>query len=85
MVSIAIPTQIRFKHDPTSIHGFVGCALGSTIYHFYRRDNGDFAAECVIEIAAKNVTGWILPSMPSLITDILISLDDRFLYFRLVF
>ncbi len=25
--------------------------------------------------------GWILPEVPPLITDILISLDDRFLYF----
>ncbi|VDN36017.1 unnamed protein product, partial [Cylicostephanus goldi] len=28
----------------------------------------------------KKVEGWILPEMPSLITDILISMDDRFLY-----
>ena len=27
------------------------------------------------------VEGWVLPKMPPLITDILISLDDRFLYF----
>jgi len=27
------------------------------------------------------VEGWLLPEMPPLITDILISLDDRFLYF----
>ena len=27
------------------------------------------------------VVGWILPAVPPLITDILISLDDRFLYF----
>ncbi|ETN75840.1 selenium binding protein [Necator americanus] len=26
------------------------------------------------------VEGWLLPEMPSLITDILISMDDRFLY-----
>ena len=27
------------------------------------------------------VEGWVLPKMPPLITDILLSLDDRFLYF----
>ena len=27
------------------------------------------------------VEGWALPELPPLITDILISLDDRFLYF----
>jgi hypothetical protein len=26
------------------------------------------------------VEGWVLPSIPPLITDILLSLDDRFLY-----
>jgi selenium-binding protein 1 len=46
------------------------------------KDDGNFAADCVIEIGAKLVDGWMLPMMPSLITDILISLDDKFLYFR---
>ncbi len=27
------------------------------------------------------VEGWVLPELPPLITDILISMDDRFLYF----
>lgn len=30
---------------------------------------------------ALKVRNWILPEMPGLITDFLISLDDRFLYF----
>lgn len=30
---------------------------------------------------ALKVQNWILPEMPGLITDFLISLDDRFLYF----
>lgn len=30
---------------------------------------------------ALKVKNWILPEMPGLITDFLISLDDRFLYF----
>ncbi|XP_017694993.1 PREDICTED: selenium-binding protein 1 [Lepidothrix coronata] len=42
---------------------------------------GDWAAEKVIEVPSKKVQGWLLPDMPGLITDILISLDDRFLYF----
>uniref|UniRef100_A0A3P9PKB9 Methanethiol oxidase n=1 Tax=Poecilia reticulata TaxID=8081 RepID=A0A3P9PKB9_POERE len=42
---------------------------------------GDWAAEKVIRVPSKKVEGWMLPEMPGLITDILISLDDRFLYF----
>ena len=30
---------------------------------------------------ALQVKGWVLPELPPLITDILISMDDRFLYF----
>ncbi|MCJ8728208.1 hypothetical protein PDJAM_G00001740 [Pangasius djambal] len=44
-------------------------------------EKGDWAAEKVIKVPNKKVEGWVLPEMPSLITDILISLDDRFLYF----
>ncbi|NXP65043.1 SBP1 oxidase, partial [Chloropsis cyanopogon] len=42
---------------------------------------GKWEAEKVIEVPNKKVQGWLLPEMPGLITDILISLDDRFLYF----
>ena len=42
---------------------------------------GIWAAEKVIAIPSKKVEGWALPEMPGLITDIILSLDDRFLYF----
>lgn len=37
--------------------------------------------EKVIQVPPKKVKNWLLPEMPGLITDILLSLDDRFLYF----
>jgi len=43
--------------------------------------DGNWDAECVIEVPSKTVEGWALPEMPGLITDIILSLDDRFLYF----
>ncbi|KIH49756.1 hypothetical protein ANCDUO_20168, partial [Ancylostoma duodenale] len=39
-----------------------------------------YVAKRVARIPPKQVEGWLLPEMPSLITDILISMDDRFLY-----
>ena len=42
---------------------------------------GDWAAEKVIDIPAKKVDGWVLPEMPGVMTDILISMDDKYLYF----
>ncbi|XP_010008234.1 PREDICTED: selenium-binding protein 1-A-like [Nestor notabilis] len=77
----SIPLEIRFLHNPDAAEGFVGCALSSAVYRFYKTEKGDWAAEKVIEVPSKKVQGWLLPDMPGLITDILISLDDRFLYF----
>ncbi|XP_030898090.2 methanethiol oxidase-like isoform X2 [Melopsittacus undulatus] len=77
----SIPLEIRFLHNPDAAEGFVGCALSAAVHRFYKTEKGDWAAEKVIEVPSKKVQGWLLPDMPGLITDILISLDDRFLYF----
>ncbi|VDM54591.1 unnamed protein product [Angiostrongylus costaricensis] len=61
----AIPLEVRFLHEPTSPFAFVGTALGSCVFLLH---------------PTYEVEGWMLPEMPSLITDILISMDDRFLY-----
>ncbi|NWI35557.1 SBP1 oxidase, partial [Picathartes gymnocephalus] len=77
----SIPLEIRFLHDPAASQGFVGCALSGAIHRFHKNTEGKWEAEKVIEVPTKKVQGWLLPEMPGLITDILISLDDRFLYF----
>ncbi|XP_038167224.1 methanethiol oxidase [Arvicola amphibius] len=76
-----IPLEVRFLHDPDATQGFVGCALSSTIQRFYKNEGGTWSVEKVIQVPSKKVKGWLLPEMPGLITDILLSLDDRFLYF----
>lgn len=40
-----------------------------------------FILQVAISVKPLKVQNWILPEMPGLITDFLISLDDRFLYF----
>ena len=35
----------------------------------------------VIDQPSKKVEGWALPDMPPVLTDILISMDDKYLYF----
>ena len=32
-----IPLEVRFLHNPDSTHGFVGAALSSNIWHWYKR------------------------------------------------
>nr|XP_039265908.1 methanethiol oxidase-like [Styela clava] len=76
-----IPLEIRFLHDPSATQGFVGCALSSTVFRFFKETSGKWSAEKVISIPPKKVKGWALPDMPGLITDIILSMDDRFLYF----
>jgi methanethiol oxidase len=74
-----IPLEVRFHHNPDSTHGFVGAALSSCVWHFHKT-GGEWKTENVIQIKSKEVKGWPFP-VPGLITDILISMDDRFLYF----
>ena len=74
-----IPLEVRFLHDPDSSHGYVGAALSSNMWHWYK-ENGDWTVEKVIDIPPVEVEGWSYP-VPGLLTDNLISMDDRFLYF----
>ncbi|XP_034936758.1 methanethiol oxidase isoform X2 [Chelonus insularis] len=76
------PLEVRFLHEPTASEGFVGCAVSSNIFRFFKTENNDWAAEKVIDVTPKKVEGWIAPHMSSMITDILISLDDKYLYFN---
>jgi selenium-binding protein 1 len=75
-----MPLEIRFLHNPSAAEGFVGCALSSTIYRFFKSSDGKWDKQRVITIPTKKVENWLLEEMPALITDILISLDDRFLF-----
>ena len=73
-----IPLEVRFHHNPESPHGFVGAALSSNIWH-WSKANGKWDVEKVVDISAVELEGWSFP-VPSLITDILISMDDKYLY-----
>ena len=74
-----IPLEVRFHHDPNSTHGFVGAALSSAIFHWHR-DQDRWTAENVVQVEPVETAGWPFP-VPGLITDLVLSLDDRYLYF----
>jgi selenium-binding protein 1 len=74
-----VPLEVRWLHDPDADEGFVGAALSSTMWHFHR-DNGAYAADNVIAVESVEQEGWPFP-VPGLITDLVVSMDDRFLYF----
>ncbi|CAH9071624.1 unnamed protein product [Cuscuta europaea] len=75
-----LPLEIRFLHDPSEATGFVGCALTSNMVRFFKNPDDSWSHEVAESVKSLKVQNWILPEMPGLITDFLISLDDRFLY-----
>jgi methanethiol oxidase len=74
-----IPLEVRWLHNPDAETGFVGAALSSTQWRWFRQ-NGSWAVEKVVEVESKEVAGWPIP-VPGLITDLIVSMDDRYLYF----
>jgi selenium-binding protein 1 len=74
-----VPLELRWLHEPDADEGFVGAALSSTLWRFHR-ENGSYAADQVIAVDSVELEGWPFP-VPGLITDLLVSMDDRFLYF----
>jgi selenium-binding protein 1 len=84
--------ELRPSHDPNKVYGFVGVVLSlkdlsSSIWMWYREGNGKWAARKVIEIPAEPAEADDLPpllkgfkAVPPLVTDINLSLDDKFLY-----
>ncbi|MDN5916598.1 MAG: selenium-binding family protein [Pseudonocardia sp.] len=75
-----IPLEIRFHHNPDSMHGYVGAALSTNMWHLLKDGSGEWTAEKVIDVPPVELKGWPTP-VPGLMTDILVSMDDRFLYF----
>lgn len=77
------PLEIRFLHNPISSVGFVGCALNSNLYVFHRPDVNDekFVVEKVVDIPSKKISvDGVEQELNGMMADILISLDDHWLY-----
>jgi len=83
--------ELRPAHDPVRAYGFVGVVVSlkdlSASIWLWHRDNGNWAIQKVIEIPAEPADPDQLPpllkgfkAVPPLVTDINLSLDDRFLY-----
>ncbi len=72
-----IPLEVRFAHDPTKEFGFVGAALSSTVWTF-RKAGETWKADKVVAVPPVEVGG---KPVPGLISDLVLSMDDRFLYF----
>ena len=75
-----IPLEIRWQHDPDSAQGFVGATLSSNIIRF-ARDNGSWRGEDDRR-GQRGARGLAAEGgVPGLITDLVLSLDDKDLFF----
>src|SRR5688572_30544178 len=74
-----VPLEVRWLHDPDAEEGFVGAALSSTMWRWYR-SNGSWEVEQVLAMEGVDVPNLPFP-LPALITDLVLSMDDRYLYF----
>lgn len=86
-----LPLELRPAHDPSKQYGFLGVALSladlsGSVWCWYR-DGDRFTIARVFDIPAEPARADQLPpilqpfgAVPPLITDIDLSLDDRFLY-----
>jgi selenium-binding protein 1 len=83
--------ELRPSHDPTKTYGFVGVVISnkdlSASIWLWDRKGDNWSIKKVIEIPAEPADEAALPpalkpfkAVPPLITDINLSLDDRFLY-----
>lgn len=75
------PLEVRFLHNPKESQGFVGCAVNANVFRFFLKADGTWGTQKVIDVKPKKVSGWIADYIQGMITDILLSLDDKYLYF----
>lgn len=83
--------EIRPAHDPSKLYGFVGVVvslkdLSASVWTWYK-ENGKWSIRKTIEIPAEPAEEDQLPpalkpfkAVPPLVSDINLSLDDKFLY-----
>ncbi len=83
--------ELRPAHDPARKYGFVGVVVStedlSASIWLWHEDGGQWAATKVITIPAEPAPAELLPpllqgfgAVPPLVTDLALSVDDRFLY-----
>ncbi|XP_071500628.1 methanethiol oxidase-like [Diadema antillarum] len=76
----AVPMSVRFLHDADRDEGFVSSACGDGIFRFYKTTENKWKATKVISTPHQKMEGNALTSLPAMTTDMVLSLNDRYLY-----
>ncbi|CAJ0603342.1 unnamed protein product [Cylicocyclus nassatus] len=76
-----LTTTIRFLHNPECNHAFACSAVGSSVFHLHMNSvNDKWSADKVFHVDPIQVENWLSPEMPALLTDLVISMNDKFAY-----
>jgi selenium-binding protein 1 len=73
-----VPLEVRFLHNPERPNAYIGAALSGNLFHL-SKTNSHWEAQKVVDIPSIELEGWPFP-VPSLMVDLLLSMDDRYLY-----
>nr|Q21950.2 RecName: Full=Putative selenium-binding protein [Caenorhabditis elegans] len=72
---------VKFLHNADCNHAFAISAIGSSIFHLHMNTlTKEWAADRVAHVPLLKVENWQSDEMPALLTDMIISMDDRWLY-----
>ena len=63
-----VPLEVRFHHDPSSSHGFVGAALSANIIHWWKDSNNEWKWE-KINGRNKKVLGGAIAEVDKLMNE----------------
>uniref|UniRef100_A0A8R1I7R9 Selenium-binding protein n=1 Tax=Caenorhabditis japonica TaxID=281687 RepID=A0A8R1I7R9_CAEJA len=72
---------VKFLHNADCNHAFAISAIGSSIFHLHMNTlTKEWMADRVAHIPSLRVENWQSDEMPALLTDMIISMDDRWMY-----
>ncbi|RCN49925.1 hypothetical protein ANCCAN_03961 [Ancylostoma caninum] len=73
--------SFSFLHNPECNHAFACSAVGSSVFHLHMNSvNGKWSADKVFQVQSIQVENWLSSEMPALLTDLVISMNDKFAY-----
>src|SRR5262249_42240755 len=81
----AVPLEVRFAHDPEKSFAFVGGALSGEMCRLdgpnpNKQFPGSWTGDVMFTVDPVKKEGFPGGAVPALLSDLLLSMDDRFLY-----
>ncbi|CAD6186619.1 unnamed protein product [Caenorhabditis auriculariae] len=76
-----LTSTVRFLHNADCNHAFACSAIGSSLFHIHMDSlTQEWTADKVAQIPSLRVEHWQCEEIPAILTDMVISMDDQFLF-----